>query len=181
MIYTNVYAKLLIVFATLIIASCANNTRPYCQVSFNKSCEIDKSTLQTEFRGRLALNLAPDPSQNGAQQQSFSGSFELTGNARLGKLLLFSPLGSTIAALNWAPGLALLDTGGATRQFDSLDALLISATGAALPIDSLFAWLNGLPATSPGWTPDLSDSARGRITARRAQPAPAVELRVILD
>ena len=181
MINSDIFARYLVFFATLIIASCAHNLRPECQIILDESCKKDKSTLQTEFRGRLALNVASDPSQIGAQPQSFSGSFELTGNARLGKLLLFSPLGSTVAALNWAPGLALLDTGGATRQFDSLDALLISATGAALPIDSLFAWLNGLPAASPGWTPDLSDSARGRITARRAQPAPAVELRVILD
>lgn len=185
MILNHNIAKYLTFFASIIIASCANNKRLELPNSIETISSINKKQIKTEFRGRLALRIAQDPSQNlsenPAQPQSFSGSFELNGTALLGKLLLFSPLGTTLAALSWGPGMAQLDTGGATRQFESLDAMLLSATGTALPIGSLFSWLNGEPASSPDWAADVSQAANGRITARRARPAPEVELRVILD
>lgn len=181
MIFSKIFAKYLVFFASLIIASCANNTRLSSQNESDAELSNKKIQTKTEFRGRLALKIAQNPSQDPTQPQSFSGSFELIGNAKVGKLLLFSPLGTTVGALSWGLGVAQLDTGGVTRQFDSLDAMLLSATGAALPIDSLFAWLNGEPATTPGWAADVSQAIHGRIIAKRTIPAPEVELRVILE
>jgi outer membrane lipoprotein LolB len=115
------------------------------------------------------------------QPQSFSAGFELTGNAQTGALVLTSPLGSTLAALNWTPHTAVMRANGDSRRFDSLDELLQNATGAAIPIATLFAWLRGDHASAPGWLADLSQLAQGRLMARRATPSPAVELRLVLE
>jgi outer membrane lipoprotein LolB len=55
------------------------------------------------------------------------------------------------------------------------------ATGAAVPVSALFAWLHGDIANVSGWTADLSRHAEGRISAKRLEPAPPAELRVVLD
>ena len=88
----------------------------------------------TQWAGRLALRVDSD------QAQSFSAGFELKGNAQTGELSLYSPLGSTIAQLVWAPGDARLRSGGKERSFDSLDALTLQATGTELPVASIFRW-----------------------------------------
>lgn len=127
------------------------------------------------WRGRLALRLeTPEPS-------SFYAGFELTGQPRAGELLLTSPLGSTLARLRWTPQAALLQNNGQTRAFDSLEALATEATGTAIPIAALFQWLQGQPAAADGWQADLSLLDEGRLVARRAQPAPAAELRLVLE
>lgn len=127
------------------------------------------------WRGRLALRVeTPEPT-------SFFASFELSGQARAGELLLSSPLGTTLAQLRWSPDFALLRNNGETRAFDSLAALATEATGTDIPIAALFQWLHGQPATAHGWQADLSQLGEGRLVARRAQPAPAAELRLILE
>ena len=67
------------------------------------------------------------------------------------------------------------------QRFDSVDALMAQATGAAVPMSALFAWLDGTNANVSGWSADLSRRAEGRITAKRSQPSPAADLRVVLD
>lgn len=127
------------------------------------------------WRGRLALRLeTPEPT-------SFYAGFELMGQPRAGELVLTSPLGSTLAQLRWTPQAALLQNNGQTRAFDSLDALATEATGTAIPIAALFQWLQGQPAAADGWQADLSLLGDGRLLARRTQPAPAAELRLILE
>ena len=71
--------------------------------------------------------------------------------------------------------------GWAGRDLASLQALLEAATGARLPVDALFGWLAGADARAAGWQVDLSRRADGRILARRPAPAPAVELRILLE
>lgn len=127
------------------------------------------------WRGRLALRI------EAAEPSAFFASFELSGDAGAGELLLSSPLGSTLAQLRWSPRQALLRSKGETRAFDSLDALAEEATGTAIPIAALFAWLQGQPAAADGWQADLSQLAEGRLLARRSVPAPAAELRLILE
>jgi outer membrane lipoprotein LolB len=117
--------------------------------------------------------------------QSFSGAFELRGNAQKGELDLLSPLGQTVMQLRWSPGQAELIQGQDRLRFPSAQALLSQATGASLTPDALFAWLQGTSAARPSsaagsWQVDLSERDRGRITARRDPPAKAV-LRIILD
>ncbi|MDP3700476.1 MAG: outer membrane lipoprotein LolB [Hylemonella sp.] len=128
------------------------------------------------WRGRLALRV-----DNSPEPTSFFASFELSGQPRAGELMLSTPLGTTLARLRWSPQLALLSSNGQTRAFDSLDDLATEATGTALPIAALFEWLQGRPATAEGWQADLTQLDAGRVVARRSQPAPAAELRLIIE
>ncbi len=121
------------------------------------------------------MQIASDP------PQAFFAGFELKGGARAGELLLFTPIGSTLAALSWTPGTATLTRGGDVRQFNSVDALVKAATGAAFPVEALFAWLDGVNESVAGWHADLSRVADGRVTATRTDPLPAAELKVVLE
>lgn len=127
------------------------------------------------WRGRLALRVDSEP------PQAFSAGFELSGQATQGELRLYSPLGTVLAELRWTPQSATLTRNGETQQFDSLDALATQASGAALPVAALFQWLAGVQTTADGWRADLSQLEAGRLTAQRTAPAPATELRLVLE
>ncbi|MDM0032773.1 lipoprotein insertase outer membrane protein LolB [Variovorax sp. J22P271] len=127
------------------------------------------------WSGRLSLRLEGDASQ------SFAALFELRGAPRAGDLILTSPIGSTLAQLHWAPGEAVLRNGSETRRYDSVDALIEAATGAAIPVGALFAWLAGRDEAVPGWRPDLSQVAAGRLQATRESPAPRADLRIVFE
>ncbi len=131
----------------------------------------------------MSLNIdSVDPQALGSQQgQFFSASFELTGTAQSGQLSLISPLGSVLAALNWTDSTAQLRSNGELRSFNSLDALVLHATGAAIPVATLFSWLAGVEAQAPGWHADLSRLSNGRLVARRFEPLPAAELRLVIE
>ncbi len=127
------------------------------------------------WSGRLALTV------EGRQDQSFSAGFDLRGNSAAGELTLRNPLGGVVAVLQWAPGSATLNNGGQTRSFPSLEALAEEATGAPLPVAALFDWLRGEATQVPGWSPDVSQLAEGRLRAQRSAPPPAADLRIALD
>ena len=127
------------------------------------------------WRGRLAIRIDAD------QPQSFSAGFELTGSASAGNMTIFNPLGGTYAVLTWNTQTATMQANGTLQNFQSLSELIERAVGAAIPVDALFAWLAGEIYVMDGWNPDLSQHAKGRITARRIKPAPLVELRLVLD
>ena len=152
--------------ATILIAGCA---RPQRAAGINDA--------QTGFwTGRLSLQVQSEPAQ------SFSASFELKGSPELGELTLISPLGNVLGVLRWSPSEAVLDSGNQKiERFASVNALMQQATGAAVPVNALFAWLRGDIANVSGWTADLSRRGEGRISAKRDQPAPAADLRVVLD
>ena len=132
-------------------------------------------TVAGPWSGRLALQV------DGQASQSFSAGFELKGTAKSGELSLFSPLGGTLAVLAWTPGAAELRTNGQSRQFESVDALVGHVTGAAIPVAALFDWLRGTETPVPGWRADLSMLAQGRISAKRLEPLPEADLRVLLE
>ena len=163
-------ARLALVFATLFtvffLAGCAQMPRATAQ-----------DGLKNDFwTGRISLQVQSEPAQ------SFSASFELKGRAERGELTLISPLGNVLGVLRWSPGEAVLDSGGGkVQRFASVDELMAQATGAAVPIDALFAWLRGDNAAASGWSADLSRHQEGRISAKRSQPAPQADLRVVLD
>jgi outer membrane lipoprotein LolB len=113
--------------------------------------------------------------------QSYSAGFTLAGTAQTGQLSLSSPLGSTLAVMQWQPGQALLRQGEQTRRYASLDELAAAVTGTPLPLAALFDWLHGTPQTAEGWQADLSRLPEGRLTARRLLPPPAAELRLVLE
>lgn len=155
-----------ILFSFILIAGCAH---PISAKALNHS----NKELWT---GRISLNIKSEP------EQFFSAGFELKGKPERGELTLISPLGNVLGILRWSPGEAELDSGNQKIQrFDSVDALMAQATGAAVPLGALFAWLQGDNANVSGWSADLSRQGEGRILAKRAQPTPQADLRVVLD
>lgn len=159
----------LVFFAVFFVAACAVPTR----VSIPDQSELPA------WRGRLAVRV--ESGQPQSEPQSFAAGFELTGNALAGELTLYTPLGQTAAALSWSSQTATLRSNGDVRHFESLDALIEQAVGTEIPVAALFAWLAGDNLVLAGWSADLSQHASGRITARRTQPAPVAELRLVLD
>ena len=113
--------------------------------------------------------------------QTFSALFELRGAPQAGELTLTSPIGNTLAQLHWAPGEALLKNGTETRRYDSVDALIEAATGAAIPVAALFGWLAGREERVPGWRPDLSQVNAGKLQATRESPEPRADLRIVFE
>jgi outer membrane lipoprotein LolB len=132
-------------------------------------------TAGTTWSGRLALQVEDRPSE------SFSAGFELKGSADAGELKLVSPLGGTLGLLTWQPGAAMLRSGAQVRQFDSVESLVAHVTGSAIPVAALFDWLRGVDTAVPGWRADLSQVAQGRVTARRVEPPPQADLRVVFE
>ncbi|WP_232834462.1 lipoprotein insertase outer membrane protein LolB [Rhodoferax ferrireducens] len=154
-----------LLFATIFIAGCAAPIR----------ASVSKQSETPLWHGRLAVRVESD------QPQSFAAEFELTGNAQVGALTLYTPMGSTAAALSWSDQTAVMRTQGEVHSFESLDALIKQAVGTEIPVAALFAWLKGDNMIAAGWNADLSQHANGKITARRAQPVPLAELRLVLE
>jgi outer membrane lipoprotein LolB len=150
----------------LLVAGCA---------SLGSPTTADSGKAVDAWSGRLSLRVDSQPAQ------TFSALFELRGAPQAGELTLTSPIGSTLAQLHWAPGEALLKNGSETRRFDSVDALIEAATGAAIPVGALFAWLAGRDERIPGWRPDLSQIGAGRLQATRESPEPRADLRIVFE
>jgi outer membrane lipoprotein LolB len=150
-------------------------------IPFVSACStpaLDDGRRQAEpqrWTGRLALNIGSEP------PQSFFATFELKGSAVIGELTLTSPLGSVLAVIRWAPGEATLRTGTQTQGFDSMDSLTRNVTGTPVPVRALFEWLGGVNTAGGEWQADLSRLDQGRLSATRSEPAPAAELKLILD
>jgi outer membrane lipoprotein LolB len=139
--------------------------------------------------GRLAVTVA---AQAGSPARSASTQFELHGGAERGRLILTSPLGTTLARASWQPGAAEADTGRGVERHANLDALAQSLLGEPLPLAALVEWLHGRPwggapqtATQVGfaqlgWDIDTSRRADGLLRATRAA-APEITVRALLD
>lgn len=127
------------------------------------------------WSGRMAIQMLKEP------PESMSASFELQGSAERGEMLLLSPIGTTLARLEWTPQLARLAQGDQQLESPDLQVLATRLTGTELPVAALFEWLAGRSADVAGWQVDLSAHAQGRITAERSTPAPKAVLRILLD
>ena len=154
-----------IFFALFLIAGCAHQTG-------SKGITDAENRL---WSGRISLQIQSEP------PQAFFSAFELRGQAERGDLTLTSPIGSILGVLRWSPDDAVLESGGDVKHFASVDALLAQTTGAAVPISALFNWLEGKNISVNGWTADLSRQGVGRIDAKRIDPAPQADLRILLD
>jgi len=130
------------------------------------------------WSGRLAVQVDATESQ---PSQSFSSAFELQGQAAQGQLHLYTPLGSTAAVIVWTPEQASLRSGSDVQSFSNIDILIAQVLGTPVPVSALFAWLAGELTSLDNWQVDLSQFDRGKITARRINPAPKAEIRVILE
>ena len=151
--------------AILFIASCAHQT------SITSTNDIKNGP----WAGRISLQIQSEP------PQAFFAGFELSGQAGQGELRLTSPIGSTLGVMRWSATDAVLESGRDVKHFASVDALLEQTTGAAVPVAALFDWLGGKSTSLDGWTADLTQQGRGKITARRSSPAPQIELRIVQD
>lgn len=154
---------LLVSLGTLALAACAT------------PATLVPAAGGSHWSGRLALTVDSDP------PQSFSAAFELGGTPEAGELLLFSPLGNTLASIRWSADGAQLQQGERITRRADLDSLSAELTGAALPVSALFDWLQGRPSAAMGWEADLQRHADGRVVARRQQPAPAAELKLVFE
>ena len=130
---------------------------------------------ETFWSGRLALRVDSRP------PQAFSALFELRGQPSEGELLLTSALGQTLATVRGSAQGAELQRGSDTRRRASLDELTSELSGAPLPVIAMFDWLAGREATAGGWQVDLSQHTQGRLVARREQPLPWAELRLVFE
>ena len=165
-----------VIFATFLVASCASNTR----TTALNDAKNEVMSAQNAWTGRLSLQVQ-SPSES-IPAQSFAASFELRGEPERGELTLISPLGSVLGVMRWTPDEAVLDTGNGKRQrYLSVESFLTETTGAAVPMAALFGWLRGQTTPVAGWTADLSRHREGRVTARRNDPAPQADLRLVLD
>lgn len=127
------------------------------------------------WSGRMAVQVFKEP------PESMSASFELQGTAQKGDMLLLSPIGTTLARLQWSPDWAKLTQGTQAIESHNLPSLATHLTGTELPIAALFDWLAGRTAEVPGWQTDLSQHAQGRLSAERLSPAPRTVLRIVFD
>jgi outer membrane lipoprotein LolB len=153
---------LLAVACALLTAGCATP----------RMSPIDTNAYWT---GRMAIEVLKEP------PESLSAGFELQGSAQAGEMVLLSPIGTTLARLEWTPQGARLAQGQQEVSSSSLQKLGARLTGTELPIAALFEWLAGRPAEAPGWQVDLSTHAQGRIRAERREPSPGAVLRIALD
>jgi outer membrane lipoprotein LolB len=152
----------------VMLAGCATPSRTGKPLSAEQ-------TTSPEWQGRISVQV------QGTQPSSMSASFSLRGDAKNGELDLYSPLGTTLGALQWTPQLVQLSDGGKHQYFTSLAELTEKTTGAALPVEAIFGWLQGSNVQATGWQADLSGVSRGSLSARRTAPAPEVTLRIKLD
>lgn len=135
-----------------------------------------KASKDTSFwSGRLALTVHSEP------PQSYSAGFELRGAPAAGELQLTSPLGTVLASVHWSPQGAELRQGVQRTRRPSLDELTADLGGTPLPVAALFGWLQGQTGDASGWNADLSRHSEGRVVARRLQPLPTAELRLVFQ
>lgn len=147
------------------------------------------ATPSAQIEGRLSVRV------DGQPDRAVSAGFTLSGDAARGSLLLTGPLGTTAALATWAPGQAVLRSGGSETRHADLDSLGRAALGEDLPMAALFDWLRGRPwpgaASQPradgrtgfqqlGWLVDLGRWADGSLEAVRAAP-PVVTVRARLE
>ena len=164
--FSRVLLWLLVSTALILASGCAPQSKQPLLV---------QAEARTAWSGRLALQVEDQAAQ------SFSAGFELQGSAESGELKLFTPLGSVLAQMDWAPGRARLQSSGEVRESDSLQALLAQTLGTPIPVAALFAWLQGTQTTASGWKADLSALDSGRLVATRYEPAPQAVLRVVFE
>lgn len=126
----------------------------------------------------MSVRVDVGPSKN---PQVFSSTFELQGGPEQGQLRFYTPLGSTAASIDWSPQQAQLQSGSEIRIFNNITELIERVLGTPVPVAALFAWLAGDQLNLDGWQVDQSQFGDGKITARRINPPPEAEIRVVLE
>jgi len=157
-----------VMLSACLLSGCATPTLPPLPVS-------EARLPPAEWQGRLSVTVMGNPST------AMSARFLLRGDVNNGTLELFSPLGTTVGALQWSPQQVQLSEGKQLQSFESLAELTEKITGAALPMAAIFSWLEGNNHPVAGWQTDFSRGQQGSLMARRMSPTPEVTLRIKLD
>ena len=92
------------IWLLVLLAACATPT---------PSRSVAQAPSDKQWQGRLSVTVQSDPPRN------MSAGFSLDGDARQGELNLFSPLGTTLATLQWNPATTQWLQGGKQRLYDS--------------------------------------------------------------
>lgn len=112
-------------------------------------CATLPSPVTGGWSGKLGYRVDASSTQ---RAQAGSALFELQGDARSGRMLLTSPLGTALAEAQWNEHIARLHDGQTWRDFPSLaalgEALGVALQGPPVPLHALFDWLQGRP--TPG-------------------------------
>jgi outer membrane lipoprotein LolB len=158
----------LVIFTSCLLLGCATPTPASLRPT-------DANWLQKEWQGRLSVTVMSTP------PQTMSARFLLRGDAHTGTLDLYSPLGTTVGALQWSPQQVQLNDGKQLQYFESLADLTEKITGAALPMAAIFNWIEGKNEAIDGWRTDFTGAQQGALLAQRTMPSPQVTLRIKLD
>jgi outer membrane lipoprotein LolB len=118
------------------------------------------------WSGRMAIQVLKEP------PESLSAGFELQGSAQAGEMVLLSPIGTTLARLEWTPQGARLAQGQQQLESTSLQRLGARLTGTELPIAALFEWLAGRPAEAPAGKSICRPMPKAASAQSGANPAP---------
>lgn len=153
----------LAVACLLVLAGCS--TAPQVPTS---------ATIAPVHEGRLFLRVDSQP------PTVTQADISLQGTPEAGQLTLFGPLGTTQGQLRWSAGEAVWSRGLDEQRFTSLDALLAQTLGTALPVPTVFAWIEGRAVLLDGWDLVSLPSPDVPLVARRRYPAPTLELRLRL-
>ena len=132
-------------------------------------------THERSWQGRISVMVHSEPPRVN------TASFSLQGDPQAGELQFYSPMGTTLALLQWQGSSVHLHRGQAPEIYASMDDLTEQLTGSALPISALFDWLDGKPHPVSGWQAQLPAANANTLMAYRSQPQPTVTLRIQLE
>lgn len=164
-----------LIVVLLLLSACATPVAEPPQSAQAQPTEAQAPARLQEWSGRISVQVQTEPPQH------MNASFALQGSAQAGQLEVLSPLGTTVATLQWSPQEALLQQGREPQRFVSMAALTERVLGASLPMVEIFDWLQGQPTAALGWQTDISQRSVGWVFATRTSPAPTVLLKIKLD
>jgi len=157
------------------------NSSPVASTWVQKPPPLDRLAT-TPTLERLAWEGRVQIEVDTAPLTKLSGPFALEMSGDQGSLRLMGPLGSTAALLTWGKNWATLQSSQLKpkeQHFSSLSDLMQNWLGSPIELEELMPGLLGQESTHAGWRFE-SNMGRTKV-AQRLFPAPAVNIKLILD
>lgn len=143
---------------------------------FSSPVKNNPLSAPTHWEGRLQVRVLL------ANPELFSANFELQGSPQRGELIIYSPIGTTLAVASWSEREALLKQGSSEKHFASMEELTMQLTGSQLPLQLLMSWLDTDGQSIKGWDIRSENAPAGRrIYAQRNQPLPPLQLTLLIN